>query len=136
MVFEKHGGKPFPRTNFLADHYPDARNVRRWPEDAPRNFSTTPEDILLLHRAEEQCRALQSALRERDSKIHGLTERVTKLNQCAASRRARIEDLNERVATLKAKLKGVYTSRSWRVTAPFRAVSVRLNRLLCSNQGE
>lgn len=72
--------------------------------------------------------SLEAELRERASELGVLN---LQLSQTQAERddiRQRLRERNKHTAELKAVIEGLYTSTSWRLTAPMRAIKRRFSR--------
>ena len=93
---------------------------------------------------------LGDALASRDREVAELNARVGTLGDALASRDREVAELNARVGTLgdalasrdrevaerTSEIKSIYTSRSWRITAPLRVLrqmQVALTRRVCGN---
>ena len=111
MVFTKRDGSPPNPATFLADHFADAFNIRRGSDAKIGNFSRQPEDGLIRARLEQERDDLRRTL-----------------DICTAEVRAQ----KKLTARLQARLARVYASRSWRITAPLRAMTAGYRRLVRS----
>jgi hypothetical protein len=88
---------------------------------AEKNAAVAEKTTLL---AEKQTRIteLQRALAERDALLEQRLQRIGHLDQLLAGKNASFEQQALRISELEQTLQAVYSSRSWKMTAPVRTI--------------